>query len=146
MTSTDIWQIVLTSVFTILGGLLVYTLGHLLVSFIIEPIIKLKNEIGAIANSLVYYANIICNPGCNSNKCNECSNVLRGHASQLRAIAHTIPFYSFWSARGLIASKKAIYGASKQLIGLSNSVFGGTGITAKMNHDTQKMILKILKI
>jgi hypothetical protein len=50
-------KIVLTSSFTILGGIIVFVVGQVVTKFIIEPLYEQSKLIGEIANSLIYYAN-----------------------------------------------------------------------------------------
>jgi hypothetical protein len=139
------WQIALTSISTILGGIIVYTVGRLLEHLFVEPIINLRGLIGEAGNELVFYANVYCNPGyCTKDKCDETSNNLRHKASQLRVRAYAIPWYDLWACMRLIPKKKNIEEASKELIGLSNTVYmtPGSNISeqARENSKTRDKI------
>ncbi len=59
----DLTKIVLTSVFTILGGVFVYVAGQLLTRFFIDPYHEYRKCVGEIADALIFYANIYSNPG-----------------------------------------------------------------------------------
>src|SRR5687768_13838110 len=50
-------KIILTSSFTILGGIIIFVVGQVVAKFIIEPLYEQSKLIGEIANSLIYYAN-----------------------------------------------------------------------------------------
>lgn len=45
--------------FTILSGTAVYVIGQIISKFIIIPIYKQKEVVGEIADSLIYYRNIL---------------------------------------------------------------------------------------
>jgi hypothetical protein len=55
---SEITKIVLTSSFTIIGGVFVYTISQVLTKFIIDPINEQKKLIGEIADTLIFYDNI----------------------------------------------------------------------------------------
>jgi len=146
---SESWQIALTAVITIAGGVIVYTLGHLCVALFVEPIHRLRSLIGEITDSLIFYANVYSDPPPNIvtvGSYREASDILRRHASQLQARAHAIPWYNFWASMKLIREKKEVAEASIELIGLSNSVFGGPGTTGSANTKTARRIAELLGI
>ncbi len=140
----------LAAIITIAGGVIVYTLGHLCVALIVEPIHRLRSLIGEIADSLIFYANLYSNPELNTidnlHLYDEASETLRRHASQLRARAHAIPGYRLWASMRLVREKREIEDASVELIGLSNSVKGVPGVTGIENDRTSHKIEELLGI
>ena len=143
------WQIGLTAIVTILGGTIVYALGHFSVALFVEPIHRLRSLIGEITDSLIFYANVYSNPPPNiamGGLYLQAHDILRRHASQLRARADAIPWYNFWASMKLIREKKEVDEASTELISLSNSVLGGSGITGAANTKTTKRIAELLGI
>ncbi len=144
---SETWKIVLTASITIGGGVTVYALGRLFVALYVEPIHRLRSLIGEIADSLVFYANVYCNPGSlRKEVMDEASEILRRQASQLRARAYAIPLYSLWAFMQLVQEKKRIEEASAELIGLSNSVYGGQLGTARENSQKERKIKELLGI
>lgn len=144
---SETWKIVLTASITIGGGVTVYALGRLFVALYVEPIHRLRSLIGEIADSLVFYANVYCNPGSvRKELMDEASEVLRRQASQLRARAYAIPLYSIWASVRLVRKKGEIEEASAELIGLSNSVYGGQLGTARENSQKERKIKELLGI
>ncbi|HYS83735.1 MAG TPA: hypothetical protein VEN78_01865 [Bradyrhizobium sp.] len=59
---SDLERILLTSVFTILGGVLVFVIGQLLSKFLIEPIHELRKVIGEVRFNLAFHAPVILTP------------------------------------------------------------------------------------
>lgn len=53
---SEIVKIILTSSLTIIGGVLVFVAGQLVVKFVIEPIQELKKTLADIHDSLVFHA------------------------------------------------------------------------------------------
>jgi hypothetical protein len=144
---SETWRIVLTASVTIGGGVTVYALGRLFVALYVEPIHRLRSLIGEIADSLVFYANVYCNPGSLRQEImDEASEILRRQASQLRARAYAIPLYSLWAFMRLVQEKRRIEEASKELIGLSNSVYGGVLGNARDNIEKERRIKELLGI
>ncbi|MFC2066797.1 hypothetical protein ACFLUO_07090 [Chloroflexota bacterium] len=143
---SEAWKIILTSIATITGGIIVYTVGHLLVALFIEPIHRLRSLIGEIADSLVFYADVYSNPGCGQKeRMDEASEVLRRQASQLRARAYSIPWYSLWSLPRLVRESAEIEDASAELIGLSNSIHNSR-YDGVRNSEKREIIEKLLGI
>ena len=123
---SDAMKIALTSGLTILGGVVVFTLGQLIERFYIDPVHKLFLLIGEIADSLTFYAQYYSSPGLLDRAgMDEAQRVLRQHASQLRARSHAVRALGLWNEIGLLPSRTALTNASTNLIGLSNSIHDG---------------------
>lgn len=144
---SEAWRIVLTASITIAGGIAVYTFGHLFVALFIEPIYRLRSLVGEIADSLVFYAPVYGNPGAVRRElADEAGETLRRQASQLRARVYSIPWYSLWAFMGLVREKTEIEEASAELIGLSNSVHGGPGVSVTHNIKMERRIKELLGV
>ena len=127
---SELWRIILTACITIFGGITVYVVGQLLVALFVEPIHRLRSLIGEIADSLSFYAPVYSNPSGVVNyqgKTSEATEVFRHQACQLNVRACAIPWYSLWAFFRLVRTKGKIGAASKELLGLSNSVHRGHG-------------------
>lgn len=139
---TELERIILTSGLTICGSVVVLVAGQVVIRFFIDPIIKLREMIGDIADTIIFYASIYANPGVASDEdSDEASDALRQKASLLRARANAVPLYRLFSFFRIVPNQKAIAKASRNLIGLSNSVHQGD---AMENHDRQDQIRKAL--
>lgn len=144
---SEVWRIVLTASITVVGGVAVYTFGHLFVALFVEPIHRLRSLVGEIADSLIFYAPVYGNPGVvRKELADEAGETLRRQASQLRARVYSIPWYSLWAFMGLVREKTEIEEASAELIGLSNSVHGGPGISVTQNIKMERRIKELLGI
>lgn len=146
---SDAWKIILPPIITVIVGVIVYALGHLFVALFVEPIHHLRSLIGEIADSLVFYAPIYSNPSgvVDKGKCDEASDIFRRQASQLRSRAQIIPGYSYWSLLRLVRQKKEIVDASKELIGLSNTVRNVSSEDyGRVNEAKRKRIEELLGI
>lgn len=144
---SELWKIVLTAIFTIVGGTMVYAGGRFLVALFVEPIHRLRSVIGDIADSLIFYAPVYGNPGVVRKEiADEAAETLRRQASQLRARAYSIPWYSLWAFMRLVGEKAKIEEASSELIGLSNSVHGGPGVSVMQNIRMERRIKELLAI
>lgn len=120
----DLTRILLTSSLTVIGGVLIFVLGQLLVRFIIEPIQDLKKLLGEIRFVLVFHAPAILTPVGDKDSEDSAQKALRKASSDLRSKIGVIPFYRLWSSVscGFLPGKKNAFEASKLLMGLSNSV------------------------
>jgi len=141
------WSIALTASLTVAGGVVVYFLGHLFVSLFVEPIHRLRTLVGEVADSLVFYANLYSNPGHGRKKeMDEARETLRRQASQLRARAYSIPWYSLWSLMGILRKRAGIEEASGELIGLSNSIHLSEPRLGRENSRRRERIEELLGI
>jgi len=109
---------------TVISGVLVFMLGQIVVKFVIDPIKELKELLGEIQFSLIFYAQAIYTPVDDRAGEDAAQKVIRDLASKLRAKTEVIPWYSFFSriSKGFLPLKKNVMEASSQLIGLSNSL------------------------
>jgi len=136
---SELGRIVLAAILTIVGVVFV--------RLFVEPIHHLRSHIGKIADSLVFYANVYCNPGAvRKEMSDEASEALRRQASQLKARAYAVPWYPLWELLKIVRKKTEIEEASAELIGLSNSVHGGPAVSAKENSGKRKRVEKLLGI
>ena len=123
---TELERIFHTSGLTICGSVIVLVIGQILIRFFIDPIIELREMIGKVADTVIFYANIYANPGVGSKEeCHEAMDALRQSASLLRARAMAIPLNSLFAFLRVIPTPKSISEASGKLIGLSNSIHIG---------------------
>ncbi len=115
---------ILTSLLTIIGGVVIFVTGQLLLKFFIEPLHELRAHIGRIVHSLIYYGDIISNPGCVRQEAAEAASLaLRTLAGDLVAKTYVVPCYMIAHVLRLLPKKKNIFGTHTELIGLSNSLF-----------------------
>jgi hypothetical protein len=123
---TELERIFLTSALTICGSVVVLVTGQVIIRFFIDPIIELRRMIGEVADTVIFYANIYANPGVPSKgDSDEASEALRQKASLLQTRAAAVPLYDLFTDLQIIPSSKQISEASRNLIGLSNSVHQG---------------------
>ena len=116
-------QIILTSVFTIIGGVSIFCLGQIVLKFFIEPIQELDQCRGKICDILIFYRNIYLNPNSTSeDKMKEISKEIRKLAVMLLAKKSMIRGYNFFEKINIITTQDNILIAHKNLIGLSNSI------------------------
>lgn len=134
----------LTAAFTILGGVIIYTLGQIIAKFFIEPIHKQLMCIGKISDSLIFYANQYSNPGSGMpDEMDKVQRILRQQASLLVSKTHVIKWYGFFEIFKFVPKRIAISEASRELIGLSNSIHEGR---SDFNTARVKNIKKALNI
>ena len=121
---SQLMSIFLTSGLTIFGGVVVLILGEVVKGAFILPIQDLARLRGKINYALIFYANVISNPGLGSPEhLQEVQTVLRHRASQLLSKSNAIPWYGVWHRLGFLPKRGNIERASMLLIGLSNSIF-----------------------
>jgi len=129
-------RVVIAGLVAIVGGLS----WHWVSRSIYEQF-RLKGE---IANSLIFYANLYSNPGIGEREqMDEASKVLRQQASQLRVTTHSIRLYRLWQFLGIVPKRADVIEASRNLIGLSNSIHQGDPM---VNYNKRKKIEKWLRI
>jgi hypothetical protein len=122
---TDLTKILLTSSLTALGAVLVFVIGQLLAKLVIEPVQDLKKVLGEIQHALIYHAQAALTPVGDRPAEDEAAKAFRKLACDLRSKVGAIPFYAFWAniSRGFLPKLLASLEASRNLIGLSNSVY-----------------------
>jgi len=144
----EITKILLTSFLTILGGVIVYTVGQIISKFFIEPIHHQGEIIGEIADALIYHARAYGSPGfLEKEYLDKASGRFRQLASLLRSRSYMIRWYGVFKSLKLVPSLNEVEGASKELIGLSNSLHDkqtDEGITK--NYERVNKIRKLLGI
>jgi hypothetical protein len=132
----DLYRIVLTSCFTIMGGLVVLVGGQIMERWFIEPVHAVRMAVGRIRHSVLYYANIYMNPGtARPDLLDAASSALRTHAAELGAAADAVPWYGLFSFLRAVPRRKAVDDAVKALIGLSNTVYSGSPDDARGYRD-----------
>ena len=114
---------------TIFGSIVVLTLGELIIKLVIAPIQEQRKAIGAIASSLMFYADVYIHPaGVRGDILSETSTTLRKHASELTSTTLMIPFYFAWEPLRFCPSMGNIRQAIKELTFLSNNVHSPMGM------------------
>lgn len=145
----------LEAILAIAVGVIVYFLGRLFVALFVNPILSLRSLIGEIAESLVFYANVYCNPKVEQQDIidepsEKASEVFRRQASQLKARVHEISWYSLWERVKVVRKEREIEEASSELMGLANSVRGdpmvGANKSAKENSRKKEKVEELLGI
>lgn len=148
---TELQQIVYTSILTIIGGVLIFVIGQIILKFYIDPIQKLDECRGNICDALLFYRNIYLNPNStNKRKMRETSKKIRELATELLAKQNMVRGRHFFEELNFIITKKNIHYAHKALIGLSNSIEEvspeDVQEAIKINRNREKEIKKGLKI
>jgi len=116
-------EIILTSVFTIMGGVTVFCISEIVLKFFIEPIQKLDMCRGEICDSLVFLRNIYSNPNTVSKEKElEVSIEIRKLATKLLSIKNMIRGNNFFYSLNLSIKEEDILKAHRALIGLANSI------------------------
>jgi hypothetical protein len=142
---SDLFKIVLTSSLTVLGGVMVFSLGQLIQKFLIDPVHEQAKVIGEISFGLTYYACWYANPG--SGKPDELeavSDAFRRYASQLTATTNSVRCYGLFRKLGLVPDRGAVGDARGRLILISNSIFQAA--SARDNSKDAKEIKQLLNI
>ncbi len=139
----EFYKIVLMSSLTIIGSVLVYTIGQLVSKFFIDPIQNLAKCIENVSNALVFYANIYTNPGTGArDELDKIQLILREHASTLIARSNAIYWYRLFALLNIVPEKDNIEEASANLIGISNCIHSGDGV---INAGRKDKISKALR-
>jgi len=149
----ELFKIFLTSGLTITGGVLIFVLGQMILKFVIEPIHEFNKLKGEIAYSLVFYANVYMNVPLSYTDLSEdrqdrdkAQQVFRGLASQLCPRARIIPWLKIWESLKFVPKYKNIIEATKDLIGLSNSIHEVTTNVNRMRRERIEAHLNIQAI
>ncbi|MBC7809857.1 MAG: hypothetical protein H7175_01850 [Burkholderiales bacterium] len=131
-----------TAALTAFFGVLVFVLGQFVQKFILEPIQEQRKVIAEIAFVLVFLRNVSKGSISTEEELHEANATIRRLAAQLRATLWTIPLYGVFARLRIVPERKAIFEASKALIGWSNSIYSG-GISIAENI---KMVEQILHL
>ena len=131
--------------FTVIGGVMVFIGGQISIKFFIDPIQEQTKLIQKIATDLTFYQNRIgYGNELEREILIEIIDTFRGHASNLRASAWTIKWYRLWNVLGFALDRADVIEASKELIGLSNSMTARDGLDwqrIRLRQDTIKELL-----
>jgi len=135
---------ILTASLTIIGGVIIFVAGQIIVRFVIQPIEELKKTIGEVADLLIYYANWYSGGPWLPEKqdiAETAKSALRQKASQLRGRANVVPCYAIFSRLSLLPTRGNIIKASDCMIGIVNSLDGTHG---RENKGRRKEIVEAL--
>lgn len=139
-----------TAAATVLIGVVIFCITKILELFFIEPIFEQKKVIGEIADSLIYYANVIANPRpIGDERGQEAGKKLRQLATLLQSKTYMIPAYDLFASINAVRSKENIKETSSELILLSNSTVRpdqDNSDLIKMNEQSKEKIKKYLNI
>ena len=149
---TDMEKIIITSLFTITGGVLIFVMGQLLAKFFIEPIQDLCKTIGEIRFNLRFHAPTIHTPiGRNKDNSESARIVLMKGSSKLLSGLHSVPVYRATRvmAFGALPNRADVEEAAVQLRGLSTYMHENgekaNNSIAEINRRVEK-IEKLLRI
>ncbi|MDB5056003.1 MAG: hypothetical protein JWM44_4053 [Bacilli bacterium] len=151
--------VILTSTLTVIGGLIVFVIGQIILKYIIEPISDYRKIKSSISITLVYYANSYLNPieinddnmkyEALRNERNEVQTKIRKLASELTGSVQVIPFYFLFYLFGIIPSRKKLLEVATNLIGISNSLWENKmypGDIVETNEERKQRIIQVLKL
>ncbi len=140
----ELVKIFLTSGLTIVGGVLVFTLGQLIQKFLLEPVHEQSKALGEIDFGLTYYAQWYANPGTGTPEhMAAASDAIRRSASQLRATTHAIHCYDLCERWGLVPVRQNLEEAVGDLIRISNSIHTGNGRENSQDADHVRKLLAV---
>ncbi|MCX7170813.1 MAG: hypothetical protein NTY41_11140 [Proteobacteria bacterium] len=143
---SDIEKILVTSTFTIIGGVAVYVVGQLLSKFIIEPVQDLRKVIGEVRFNLAFHAPEIHTPiGRTKEKSDKVRDALMKSSCDLLAKLQAISLYNWWASmsREVLPSRRSIEAAAVQLRGLSTYVHR---TEEKANDDLEVIAKRVARI
>lgn len=106
----------------IIAGALIIIIGQIIIKFFINPIIEYQNVISEIKYSLIYFADVIDNPGYDLEKEVQAAKELRHLSSLLRANTWRIKGYRGLKKIRVVKKCSEIKKISENLIGISNSI------------------------
>jgi hypothetical protein len=120
----DLTKILLTSSLTALGAMVVFVASQIVGKLVIEPVQDLKKLLGEIQFALIFHAQAALTPVGDRDAEDKAAEAFRKLACDLRWRVAGVPFYDFWAklSRGFLPKRQNRVDASKNLIGLSNSV------------------------
>jgi len=116
-------KILLTTLTTVIAGVIVFMAGQVLTKFLIEPIYEQRKIVGLIADSLIYYAHYLADSFERPVKeVGEAPDKFRRFASELMAKTVAVPGYHLWGWLRVIRPFKEVIKARRGLFGLSNTL------------------------
>lgn len=135
---------IIVSIGGIIAGALVILLGQIIIKFFLNPIIEYHNVINEIKYALIYYADIIDNPGTPGieDEIKEGKTHLRHLSSLLRVKTSHVPLYKYLKKIKVVEKSENILTISQNLIGMSNAL-NNKGDKDKIDKWNEE-ILKIL--
>ena len=146
---TDIEKIVITSLFTITGGVIIFVTGQLLAKFFIEPIQELCKTIGEIRFNLSFHAPTIHTPiGRTKDNSESARAALMEGSSKLLSGLHSVPVYCATRiiAFGALPRRADIEEAAVQLRGLSTYMHEEGEKANNSIEEINKRVAKIEKL
>lgn len=135
-------DIILTTFLTVIAGTLVFVLGQFILRLFIEPFDELMKLISKIEDNLIFYANVCCNPGTNSEKDTEAGIVLRSLSTQLIAKTNRVIGHKIFEKLRLLPKRNNLLKAHQEMIGLSNSVHTGDPLE---NQERRNKIERLIR-
>lgn len=113
---------IVISIGDIVVGVIIVLLGQIVIKFILNPIVEQHDIINEIKCALIYYADIIDNPGTNGvdDKINDGKKRLRHLSSLLRAKTSRIPLYKYLEVTKFAKKREDIQKISENLVGIAN--------------------------
>lgn len=115
-------QAILTSLLTLIGAILLFTMSELLRGLIIGPVLRIREQVGLIIDAVIYFSNDLTSSyPIEEEQAKIIQTRLRSAATQLNAKAEALPFYSLWTLIHLVPDRKHIDLVSKRLLELSSS-------------------------
>ena len=123
-------QIFLTALVTIIGGVIIFVIGQLVVILFIERIRVQARSIEEVAQALVMFAREYSTPVQRTQALSEvheqrllyAQTELRRLSATLRATTQALKWYPIFELLKLVLTKENVTNASRSLIGLSNCV------------------------
>lgn len=121
---TEIDKILITSATTVIGGVVVFVGGQMIVKFIIEPIQALRKTLSDIQYAIFFHTPSYMTVGGKEEAENKAYEDLKKLSSELCANTGSIPLYGVcrFLFKQLIPDKEDCFEAAKWIRGLSNSV------------------------
>jgi len=145
---SELQSIVITSSLTILGGLLIFVIGHQIIpKFFIEPIHEQRRLISEIVESLFQYEPLYMNPidggqgklePDQKKKRDKASKVIYQQSRELRARTYVIPWYQLWQLLRLVRKQEDIEAASMELKGLSSGFYRAQALPDLPNENQRR--------
>lgn len=143
--SNDFLSPFLSSLITIVCGVVVFIIGQYLFSLWIQPLQKFKELKQEVSYQLTFYARYYMNVAIRNidikksyEEYEKASDDLRMLASKVRGFSQTISWIHFG-----IPKKKVLFEVSKELIGLSNGFFANQNTIDRKTEENEKRVKRI---
>jgi hypothetical protein len=130
---SEIFKIFLTSGLTIIGGVLIYAFGQIVLKFFIEPIQEQKKLIGELSSAIVYHslkctASGVLNPIIKE----EAKEKILILSKELLEKTQIIPFYYFFEKLKIVTPLININNVSIKLYNLADVINSGAYDSKKL--------------